>query len=197
MKEEINIIWSCECRVDTVSKETLIKMARAGCWKIFYGLESLDEEILLAINKKANLETIYDALLWTREAGIESHGNFILGLPKETPGKVYDMLEKICNLSLDYAKFNVLTPYPGTVLYNEIKSGKWGTFNEVLDKLTLHHVTFLPYGYSNFDELDRMRKFALKKFYFRLNYVTERVLSIRTFEDVKRYYRGLSALIAI
>ena len=91
----------------------------------------------------------------------------------------------------------MLTPYPGTVLYNEIKSGKWGTFNEALDKLTLHHVTFLPYGYSNFDELDRMRKFALKKFYFRFNYVTKRVLSIRTLEDVKRYYRGLSALMAI
>ena len=197
MKEKINIIWSCECRVDTVSKESLIKMARAGCWKIFYGIESFDEEILLAINKKENLESIYDALLWTKEAGIESHGNFILGLPKETPGKVHDMLGKICNLSLDYAKFNVLTPYPGTVLYNEIKSGKWGTFNEALDKLTLHHVTFLPYGYSNFDELDRMRKFALKKFYFRFNYVTKRVLSIRTLEDVKRYYRGLSALMSI
>ena len=197
VKDKINVIWSCECRVDTVSEDSLKKMAHAGCWKIFYGLESLDEEILAAINKKAKLGEIYDALLWTRKAGMESHGNFILGLPKETPEKVFAMLEEICKLSLDYAKFNVLTPYPGTVLYNEIKSGKWGTYNEDLDKLTLHHVTFLPYGYKDFDQLDRMRKIALKKFYFRLNYVTERILSIRTLEDVKRNYQGFRALISV
>ena len=91
----------------------------------------------------------------------------------------------------------MLTPYPGTVLYNEIKSGKWGTFNEDLGKLTLHHVTFLPFGYSSFGEIDKMRKFALKKFYFRVNYVLERILSIRTLEDVKRNYQGLRALISV
>lgn len=195
IKEKINVLWSCECRVDTVTQKALEKMAEAGCWKIFYGIETLDEEILAAINKKSNLEKIYNAVQWTKKAGIEIHGNFILGLPKETPEKVRTMVKRICTLPLDYAKFNVLTPYPGTVLYKEIKDGKWGKYIENFDKLTLHHVTFIPFGYTDFDELDRIRKYALRKFYFRFRYIAERVLLIRTAEDVKRYYRGFQALL--
>ena len=195
--EKIDINWSCECRVDTVSESLLIKMAVAGCWKIFYGLESLDEEILTVVNKNINLGKINAALSWTRNAGIEVHGNFILGLPKETPEKVNTMIEKICKLPLDYVKFNFLTPYPGTVLYNEIKNGRWGTFNEKLDKLTLHHATFLPSGYTDYEELDRLRKLVVRKFYFRLSYMLERLLSIRTLYDIKRYYEGLIALMGV
>ena len=51
LNEKIDITWSCECRVDTVDGELLKKMKKAGCWCIFFGIESLDQEILDAINK--------------------------------------------------------------------------------------------------------------------------------------------------
>lgn len=87
LKERLDLIWSCSCRVDTIDKEILKKMKKAGCWYIFFGIETMDKEILEAINKRVTVEQITNALKWTKEAGIEIKANFILGLPEETPGK--------------------------------------------------------------------------------------------------------------
>ena len=197
-KEKLNLTWSCECRVDTIDKEILKKMKEAGCWCIFFGIESLDQEILEAINKKITIEKITQAFVWMREAGIEIRANFILGLPKETPEKVRKMLEILCQLNPDYVKFNLLTPYPETALYKEIKEGKWGVMvDESYDKLTGYFATFLPCGYKDIDELKRIKKYAFRKYYFRLGYILPKLLSIRSFEDAKRYLKGALALISM
>jgi len=198
LNEKIDITWSCECRVDTVDGELLKKMKKAGCWCIFFGIESLDQEILDAINKKITLEKIASAFKLTREAGIEIRANLILGLPKETPEKVRKSLKILCTLNPDYVKFNILTPYPGTVIYKEIKEGKWGKIlDESYDKLTGYFATFLPSGYKSINELQKMKKYAFIKFYFRWGYIIPRLFSIRSFEDLKRYIRGALAIFSI
>ncbi len=194
VKEKIDITWSCNCRADTVSVRMLTQMAKAGCWRIVYGLESLDNDILKVINKGIKLEKIFDAVCWTKKASIEVHGNFILGLPLETPEKARNMVKNICKIPFDYVKFNVLTPFPGTVLHRELEEGKWGTYNKDQEKLTLHHVTFTPYGYSRFDELDKMRSWATKQFYIRPQYIFNRIISMRTIEDLKRNVKGFKAV---
>jgi len=196
--EKLDLTWSCECRVDTVDEETLKKMKEAGCRCIFYGIESLDQELLDAINKKITVEQITSALKWTKEVGIEVRANLILGLPKETPEKVKEMLKKLCQLNPDYVKFNILTPYPETALYKQIKEGKWGTIvDESYDKLTGHFVTFLPYGYKDMDELKKMKRYAFRKYHFRLGHILPKLLSIRSFEDLKRYIRGAVAILSM
>lgn len=196
--EKLDLTWCCECRVDTIDREILKKMKRAGCWCVFYGIESLDQEILEAINKRITITQITNTLQWTREAGIEIRANFILGLPKETPAKVKKMLKTLCQLNPDYVKFNVLTPYPETVLYKEIQAGKWGKIVDAsYDKLTSHFATFLPDGYKNIGELQKIKKYAYRKYYLRLGYILPRLLSIRSFEDLKRYLRGALAILSI
>lgn len=198
LKEKLDLTWSCECRVDTVDKDLLKKMKKAGCWCIFFGIESLDQEILNAINKKITIEKIASAFKWTREAGIEIRANLILGLPKETPEKFKKSLETLCKLNPDYVKFNILTPYPGTVIYREIKEGKWGKIlDESYDKLTGYFATFLPFGYKDINELQKLKKYAFRKFYFRLGYILPRLFSIRSPEDLKRYIKGALAIFSI
>jgi radical SAM superfamily enzyme YgiQ (UPF0313 family) len=194
VKGKIDITWSCSCRADTVSEKMLHQMAKAGCWRIFYGLESLDSDILKAINKGIKLERIYDAVRLTKKAGIEVHGNFILGLPLETPEKARIMVRNICKMPFDYVKFNVVTPFPGTVLYRELNDGKWGTYGENRDKSTCHHVTFVPYGYKSIDELDKLRRWGTKQFYIRPRYIFNRIISMRTTEDIKRNVKGFKAV---
>lgn len=197
-REKLDLTWSCSCRVDTIDKETLETMKKAGCWCIFFGIETLDQEILDAINKKITVEKIITALKWTREAGIEIRANFILGLPKETPEKVRHMLKIICRLNPDYVKFNILTPYPETALYKQIKDGKWGRItDESYDKLTGYFATFLPLGYKDMAELERTKKYAYRKFYFRLGYIAPKLFSVRSLEDLKRFVRGALAIFSI
>lgn len=197
-KEKLDLTWCCECRVDTVDRELLKKMKKAGCWCIFFGVESLDQEILQAINKRITVEQVANALKWTKEAGIETRANLILGLPKETPAKVREILKKLCQLNPDYVKFNILTPYPGTVVYKEIKEGKWGKIvDESYNKLTGYFATFLPEGYKDIEELKKIKKWAFRKYYLRLGYILPRLLAIRSLEDVKRYLKGALAILSI
>ena len=198
LQKGIELTWSCECRVNTINRELLNKMKAAGCWCIFFGIETLDPEILEAIDKKITVEQIISALGWAKGAGVETRANFILGLPKETPAKVKKMLKAICKLNPDYVKFNILTPYPETALYKQIKEGKWGRMiDESYDKLTGYFATFLPFGYKNMQELQKIKRYAYWKYYFRPGYILYRLFAIRSFEDLKRYVRGALAILSI
>jgi radical SAM superfamily enzyme YgiQ (UPF0313 family) len=194
-KENMGITWSCECRVDTVKPDILKIWADAGCWCIFYGLESMDEEILEAINKETTLPQIHEAIQWTKDAGIEIRGNFIVGLPKESPEKIRKMFKEICKLDIDYIKFNILTPYPGTPLYAQVKSGQWGHFVEDWNHLTGYYATFYPYGYKSAKELEEMQKWLHKRYYFRPAYVIPRLLKMRKLSDFGKYWSGVKALL--
>lgn len=195
--EKIKISWSCERRVDTVDLDILKLMKRAGCYSIFYGIESFDQDCLNAVNKGIKVEQAQEVMKLTKKVGIEVRANFILGLPNETPEKVKAMVKKICQINPDYIKFNILTPYPGTALYHEVKTGKWGTFKEDPNRSTGYFATFLPYGYKNFEELEAMRKYAFRKFHLRPRYIYSRLKKIRSWSDIKKYWDGFKAIVKI
>jgi anaerobic magnesium-protoporphyrin IX monomethyl ester cyclase len=188
------ITWTCECRVDTVNEQMLREMASAGCWCVFFGLESMEQECLDAINKNTNMPKIHAAVQWAKDAGIEVRTNFIVGLPNETPEKARRMLGEIVKLDLDYVKFTVLTPYPGTPLYADIKAGKYGVMNERMDRLSGHFATFVPYGYKSLDEVNEMARWLTRRYYLRPGYIWKRLRSLRSVEDVRKNWRGFVAL---
>ena len=51
-KRNLKLIWSCRSRVDTIDEEMLIEMKKAGCYRIYFGIESGDEQILKNIKKQ-------------------------------------------------------------------------------------------------------------------------------------------------
>lgn len=195
--EKIKISWSCERRIDTVDFDILRLMKKAGCYSIFYGIESLDQNCLDAINKGIKVEQAINVIIMTKKAGIEVRANFILGLPGETPEKARVTVKKACKLNPDYIKFNILTPYPGTELYKQIRSGKWGLFNEDRNRSTGYFATFLPYGYKSFEELEKVRRYAFRKFHLRPRYILSKILKIRNLKDIKKYYDGFRAVVKI
>jgi len=197
IKEKIDLAWFCEQRANLVDFEILKKMKKAGCYSIFYGFESLNQEILDFINKDITRQQIINAIKWTKKAGIIVRANFILGLPYETPKKTKKMIKLICKLNPDYVKWNLFCPYPGTEIYDELKKrpdlGKMLTENSA--KLTNHEAVFIPKDYKNSKELEEMRSYAFRKFYMRPKYFLTRLLSIRGFVDIQRYLRGLRLIV--
>ena len=196
-RERIDITWHCNGRANLADKETLKKMAEAGCWAIFYGFESMDQEILDAINKKISPEQIKNAIRLTKEAGIEVRANFIFGLPNETPKKAKRMINELVKMNPDYVKFNILTPFPGTKLYNQIKEGKWGKMTEESNKLTGYFATFKPWGYKNLKEIERIRKWAYWRYYFRPRFLIYRLSRLRSYNDLLRHLRGVKAILSL
>jgi anaerobic magnesium-protoporphyrin IX monomethyl ester cyclase len=117
----LDISWACSSRVDTVSKDLLEKMKDAGCGLIFYGIESGSKRILDLMNKGISIEQITRAIKWTREAGIEAYGSFILGFPGETREELETTIKFARELDLDMAEFNLITAFPGSDLFEVVK----------------------------------------------------------------------------
>ena len=199
IEADLNLVWSCYAAVNTVDKDLLKLMHKAGCWNIFFGFETGVDELsknILTHRKNRNFEKMKTVAKWTREAGIESRGSFMIGIPGETPELAKQTVQNAIELDPDYAQFLITCPYPGTKLQKEIKQGKWGKFiEEDFEKYHMWDVTWLPEGYKSVEELKNMERYAYRKFYLRPSYIMKRILKIRSFEDIKRHIRGGTALV--
>ncbi len=118
--EKLDIRWQCLARVDRVNAEILHKMYAGGCRRIHYGIESGSEEILKRVGKRFKLEQVRQAVRWTQEAGIQTKGYFMLGLPGDTEQTMRQTVEFAASLDLDEAMFSLTTPFPGTRLWDEL-----------------------------------------------------------------------------
>lgn len=192
IEETPNITWTCETRVDVVDKGLIEIMSKAGCWKIGYGAESGDRELLDLIKKDITLDQIRDAVRWTKEAGMEVGLSFMLALPGETPEKALRTIEFAKELDPDFVQFCVTTPYPGTELYNQAKDH--GTLIQDFSSYTIWNPVFIPRGYRDAEEILDMQRRAFRSFYYRPTYFIRRLLKIRSFQDVRRNIEGLKVI---
>jgi anaerobic magnesium-protoporphyrin IX monomethyl ester cyclase len=104
--------------------ETAEIMAKGGVRQMFLGIESPDEKTLKAYKKggSASTQVSIKAVNLLRENGIETWGAFLMGEPSETIDDVKRTIDFAKFINPGIAQFSILTPYPGTSLWNEVKS---------------------------------------------------------------------------
>jgi len=117
IKRNLDIAWICESRVNEISKELLLKMKKAGCRRIHYGVETGDPETLKIAKAGVQLETIERAFKLSKEMDVLTQAHIILGWPDETIETIENTRKLILKLDPDILNVNFLTPYPGTKLY--------------------------------------------------------------------------------
>jgi radical SAM superfamily enzyme YgiQ (UPF0313 family) len=117
IKEGMDVRWFCSSRVDTITRELMLRMRRAGCIGIYLGVESGCQRVLNILKKGTKLEQAVRVISGAREAGIETVATFILGIPGETLDDVRQTIAFARKLKPDYTQFTYCTPYPGTPLY--------------------------------------------------------------------------------
>jgi len=122
IKNKIEIKFLCNSRVDSVDKETLKLMKKAGCWLISFGIESGNQEILDKAKKGIRIEDSKKAVYEAYRAGILTLGNFVIGLPGEDLSTLKETIKFANDLKLDFAAFNIATPLPGSALYEKYKN---------------------------------------------------------------------------
>ena len=154
----LGIRWRCLSRVDSVQHETLLKMKKAGCERIFFGIESGNDSVLKIMNKQFTTDQARAAVESVASTGIETGAFFILGYPGETDQTVLDTVSFAASLPLDYASFTMPYPIPGTGLYEKVrKSAKDPMYTVPKSRLIDHSLNFE----SNFSETKL--KFAILK----------------------------------
>ncbi len=126
----LNIGWELTngTRVDKVDKELLEKMHEAGCYRIYYGIESGSEKVLRMLRKGIKLDQVRRVVKWTKEIGIEVGGFFMIGGPGETVETLKETERFIDELNLDYVHLSIATPYPRTDFWDWVlKNGRFVT----------------------------------------------------------------------
>lgn len=138
---DIKILLGNGIRVDKVDRELISKLKQAGCTYLQYGVETGDETTLRKIRKGITLDQALNTLKITREAGIETSVNFIIGLPGETPEKAMNTIKFAEELEKKGELINVynLVPYPGTEAFTYAEEN--GTFALPLDEY-LSNITY-------------------------------------------------------
>lgn len=133
--------WSCESRVDTVTFDMLRAMRRAGCIKIYYGLESGSPNQLVAIKKKVTPEGILNGAKLNREIGMYYKFFIIFGFPGETD-EDHKCTEQIVTQAMPHnIAVSLLCPHKGTEVYEQVK-----------DRI-IQHPEDVEYGYWHQTEM--------------------------------------------
>jgi anaerobic magnesium-protoporphyrin IX monomethyl ester cyclase len=116
------LTWSCNARVDGLRREHFELMARAGCVKIDFGVESGSERILELNRKLVTVDKVLHVFAESRRVGILRTAYLMLGSHiDETPAEVEQTAALARRIRPDYITFTVGCPYPGTELWAQCR----------------------------------------------------------------------------
>ncbi|MGQ0554204.1 MAG: B12-binding domain-containing radical SAM protein [Planctomycetota bacterium] len=162
VKRGLSFEWSCESRVDTVDFEMLRWMRRAGCVKIYFGLESGSPNVLVTMKKDVTPEKILAGAKLTREVGIYFKFFILYGFPSDTTEDHLLTEDLVVKARPDAISCSILVPIPGTEVYEEIKHQLIGDVTEQ-EFHFWHHSEFWKHPRFSHDEIVAERERLLKR----------------------------------
>ena len=120
---DLGIRWFGNARADNLTDPAFVhRLRRSGCWMLAMGIESSSPEIRKDMVKRLEETKIRTAFANLREAGIKSFAFFIFGYPGDTPASMDATTDYAIDLEPDFANFYPAVPYPGTALYDKVRS---------------------------------------------------------------------------
>ena len=166
--EDINILWGCETRLDSLSEENLTLLYKAGLRSINIGLETNDKFVLES-NKRNGVDLTRDEKLidFSYNLGIKINAFFIIGFNEDTRKTVLNMIQYAKSLNLYAAQFTVNTPLPGTEYYKDMSSQIIDNNLENFDNNTL---VFKHKNLSK-EDIEQLKEKAFVDYYFRFGFI--------------------------
>jgi radical SAM superfamily enzyme YgiQ (UPF0313 family) len=163
----INLPWSCASglRVDTGDQEMFTLMKKAGCYKVAFGIESGDTEVLQANGRggRASAQAAHNAAVMCQQAGIDTQGFFMVGLLHDTEAAMTKTIELGRTLPVNVLKVSICVPFPGTSMYTDLQARgliydfDWKKYNVYNPKAMYQHPTL------SWDTIERYHKLAYRR----------------------------------
>lgn len=183
---ELGMTWDCDSRVDSVDRDLLYKMGRAGCKKIAFGVESGSPRILKFIDKDITLPQIREAFRFAREAKILRTAFMMVGShPDETLEDVEESVKLVKSIEPDIVMVYCAVPYPGTELRTQMKkeglvfSEDWDYYDHVAGRPVWRTRHFAP------DELVKVQQRFYRRYYLRPSYAVKTLMSVGSQSGLK------------
>jgi len=160
-----HIIWGGQASLTIARDRELMRIfERSGCKALFIGLESASQAALHESNKNfLKVSQFKEAIKIIHDHGIGVEGAFIFGFDDDDHGVFERTVEFADRIGVDAAQFGILTPFPGTAVWEKmvqehrIISDDWARY-------TIGHVVFDPKKMSP-ERLQEGADWAWREFY--------------------------------
>ena len=189
IRGHVNSKWFCLCSVLNIEQDMVLRMKEAGCSRIGFGIDSIDDSILKRIKprQKSASSKIENALNLSNNAGIINRAFFIIGYPWQSKNELLKVGAVLQALPIDELRIGILTPLPGSPIYDDFK--KQGIIiNEDFSKYTTEE-SAIQLKDMNADELDRIKQQIFKDFYQSPAYYKRMKDKIRRFPELKESFQ--------
>ncbi|XXX78788.1 radical SAM protein [Sorangium sp. So ce134] len=123
---EGKVAFSAQTRVDRIDVDFIRLLKRCNFATLELGVESGNPGVLERVRKGITLDQVERAVRLAKEERLKVWCKFILGHPHETRETVMDTVRFIARLNPDQLSVSVMTPYPGTPIYEMALRGEGG-----------------------------------------------------------------------
>jgi magnesium-protoporphyrin IX monomethyl ester (oxidative) cyclase len=198
LERKLDISWSTPngVAINHIDHSLLIKMKRAGCFSLSFGIESGNEHIRNnVILKPISVKHAQKVVKWCKELNIWTHGFFIFGLPGENKKTFRETINFAKWLDLDTSSFFIAAPYPGTELLTLCEERGYLGKDFDRSKLRIADASIKTESFSPEDLIvwrkrgyREFQRYFLKRELLHFNMV-RRLLKIRSLDEVKLFYR--------
>lgn len=193
--------WDFRGRVNTVTRESLVRAKSAGCRMISFGVETGNDEGLLLLKKNTTTEQIRKVFRWCRELGILTIADFMIGLPFErSVDDVRRNVDFLLELDPDYAQFSILSLFPNTELFADavqrglIDPARWSAFaRQPTSNFYVDHWE----EFISLSDLLRVQKESYRRFYLRPRYVWRSLIATGSWHELTSKLRGAMKLLGL
>ena len=122
-----DVTWFVQSRCDDIvrNKEALPKLRKSGLNWVLLGVENSEPSTLQTFKKGIRPQDAQKAVKLLKENDIFAHAMFIIGERKDTAQSIARLREFANQLDPDFALFAVLTPFPGTQVFEEAQRNGW------------------------------------------------------------------------
>lgn len=167
-KKNIDFVWGCESRVDTIDQDVMIMLSNAGCVMMQFGMESGNDFVLKSIKKNTTYTQLYNAVELAYKHSIQSKVSVIIGHFSDTEETINETIDKAVKLKKEFkaiVAFAINTPFPGTDQF--INSSEYG-IELCSNKETYYNVNkaMIDTKHLSANELDTFFHKAVKKLHF-------------------------------
>lgn len=122
LSRNLKVRFECETRLDDLDKELLALLRRAGLDTITFGVESMDASTLKRVGRRPIPKSHQlEIINYCRELGISTEAFYVFGFLSDTIDSVRATIDYAIELGSTCALFKVLTPFPATPLFKQMK----------------------------------------------------------------------------
>jgi radical SAM superfamily enzyme YgiQ (UPF0313 family) len=162
--------FSIEGRIDLLKPDVLKELKRVGLTSVTVGIETPDERTLRD-HKRAPVsdDRQREFVAFCRRLGIRTVAGFMIGFPGDTRQTIEDVLKYAKRVGPTFANFNVVTPYPGTEFFQQVKE-------QIADFDFTRYDVYTPvmkYRHLTHDEVRKLHARCFVSYYFRSRYFVE------------------------